>query len=137
MPYSGINWLAIVVAAIVPMVIGAIWYSPMLFAKQWMTLIGKTEEEIKKAGNPASMYGVTFAATLVMAYVLNYFVYYTESNTFLLGMKIGFAAWLGFVATTSLASVTFEFKQRGLYFINVAYNLVCLTIMGGVLAVWK
>jgi hypothetical protein len=138
MPYSSINWLAIVVAALVPMIVGALWYSPALFAKQWMQHIGKTEEEIKKASsNPAAMYGVTFLCALVMSYVLNYFVTYTSSFTFMQGVKIGFATWLGFVATTHLASVTFEFKPRGLYYINMGYNLIAFLLMGGILAVWR
>jgi hypothetical protein len=137
MPYHGINWLAILVAGIVPMIVGALWYSPALFAKQWMAHIGKTEDDIKKNFNPAKTYGVTFIGALIMAYVVNYFVTYTSSTTFLLGMKIGFALWLGLVVTTSYASVTFEFKPKGLYYINMAYNFVCLVLMGGILAVWR
>ncbi len=138
MPYDGINWLAILVAAIVPMALGALWYSPMLFAKQWMKLIGKTEEEIKKASsNPAAMYGVTFIATLVMAYIMDHLIHNNGSATFFEGMRYGFALWLGFVVTTHLASVTFEFKPKGLYYINMAYNLVCFVLMGGILATWR
>ncbi len=137
MPYPEINWPAIIIAAVVPMVVGALWYSPMVFAKKWMALIGKTEEEIKKGANPAAMYGVSFVAALVMAYVMNYFVHHTMSLTFIQGMKIGFALWLGLVVTTNLATVTFEFRPKGLYYMNMAYNLVCMLIMGGILAEWK
>jgi hypothetical protein len=83
------------------------------------------------------LYAVNLAAALVMAYVMNYFVHHTLSVTFMQGMKIGFALWLGLVVTTNLASVTFEFRPKGLYFMNMAYNFVCLLIMGGILAVWK
>ena len=82
MPHSDINWLAILVAAIIPMVVGGLWYSNMLFAKQWMALMGKTEEEIKKDFNPARTYGITFVMCIVMAYVMDYFVHYTMSATF-------------------------------------------------------
>lgn len=108
MPYHGINWLAIIVAAIVPMAIGYFWYSKMLFAKQWLVLMGKTEEEIMKGFNPAKTYGITFVLCIVMAYVMNYFVHYTSSVTFLEGAKIGFALWLGIVITTAYQSVTFQ-----------------------------
>ncbi|MEK7250519.1 MAG: DUF1761 domain-containing protein [Bacteroidota bacterium] len=137
MPHSDINWLAILVAAIIPMVVGGLWYSNMLFAKQWMALMGKTEEEIKKDFNPARTYGITFVMCIVMAYVMDYFVHYTMSATFLQGAKIGFALWLGMAVTTAYQSVTFQGVKQGLYTMNMGYNLVSMLLMGGVLAVWK
>jgi Na+/glutamate symporter len=43
-----VNYLAILVCGVVFMVLGALWYSPILFGKKWMTFIGKSEEEIKE-----------------------------------------------------------------------------------------
>ena len=34
------NYLAIIIAGILNMAIGAAWYSPMLFAKPWMKAMG-------------------------------------------------------------------------------------------------
>jgi len=135
------NLLAVLVAGIIPMVIGGLWYSPFLFAKKWMAIIGKTEEEIKRASNPMKMYGLSFLSSLVMAYVLAHIVIYatayTQSSGFGAGMQTGFWAWLGFVVTTSSATVLFEFRPSGLYLMNAGYNLVCLLLMGGVLAMWR
>lgn len=138
MPHEGINWLAILVAALVPMVVGGLWYSNMLFAKQWMAMVGKTEEEIRAtAANPAAMYGTTFVMCLVMAYVMDYFVYYTKSMTFVQGMKIGGLLCVGVAVTVGYQAVTFEFRKNGLYIMNMAYNLLCMLLMGGILAVWR
>lgn len=138
MPHSGINWLAVVVAAIIPMILGGLWYSNLLFARQWMALVGKTEEEIRKsATNPAMMYGVTFIMCIVLAYVMDYFVHYTASRTFLQGMKIGGMLCVGMVVTTAYQSVTFEFRKTGLYLMSMGYNFLCMILMGGLLAVWR
>lgn len=137
MPHDGINWLAIVVAAIIPMVVGGLWYSNLLFAKQWLALMGKTEQEIKSSFSPAKSYGITFVMCLVMAYVMDYFVHYTLSTTFLQGMKIGFALWVGLAVTTSYQTVIFQGVKQGLYMMNMGYNLVSMLLMGGLLAVWK
>ena len=137
MPYPGINWLAILVAAIVPMVAGMLWYSPMLFANPWMKLIGKTKEEIMASGSPGKAYAISFIGALIMSYVMSYFVHWTDSHTLGQGMKIGFALWLGMVVTSNLGTALFEFRKWGLYLINMGYNFVCMLIMGGVLAVWK
>ena len=45
-----VNLLAVVVCAIVNMVLGALWYSPILFANSWMNLIGKSKEEMSNPG---------------------------------------------------------------------------------------
>jgi hypothetical protein len=32
------NWLAIIIATVVNMVLGSLWFSPVLFQKRWMAL---------------------------------------------------------------------------------------------------
>ncbi len=44
-----LNWLAIVVAALSTFLIGGLWYSPLLFGKQWMSENNFTEDELRKA----------------------------------------------------------------------------------------
>ena len=63
-----INYLAIIVAAIIYYVGGAIWYSPLLFAKSWMAAVGLTEEKMKEAQKQAWKSYVTafFAALLLL-----------------------------------------------------------------------
>jgi hypothetical protein len=134
------NVIAVIVAAVIPMVVGMLWYSPVLFAKKWMALIGKTEEEIKKEG-PGKAYALSFIASIVMAYVMAHLVTYsstfTGSTGIAAGLETGFWSWLGFVVTTNSASVLFEFKPRGLYFINMGYQLVSMLLMGALLGVWR
>ena len=38
----GVNYLAVVVAAVVALVIGFIWYSPPVFGNRWMAYLGTT-----------------------------------------------------------------------------------------------
>jgi hypothetical protein len=134
------NVIAIIVAAFIPMIVGMLWYSPALFARQWMALIGKTEEELKKQ-TPGKAYALTFIASIVMAYVMAHFVAYssafTGSTGIAAGLQTGFWSWLGFVVTTNSASVLFEFKPRGLYFINMGYQFVSMLLMGALLGLWR
>ena len=137
------NLLAVLVAGIIPMFIGALWYSPVAFGSQWMRLIGKTEEEIREAssGKSLQMYGSSFIASLIMAYVLAYIIQVFAdaygAEGIWAGMQSGFWVWLGFVATVSLQTVNFEFRRTGLYLLNICYNLVCLLAMGALLGVWR
>ena len=56
------NYLAIAAATLLGMVLGALWYSPVLFANQWMRCIGKTKETL---GSPTlPMIGSVVACAL-------------------------------------------------------------------------
>ena len=134
-----INYLAVLVSAIVSMVIGALWYSPILFGKLWMRLSGMSENKLKevKAKGMTKSYVIAFIVTLVMSYVLAHFVDYTEATTFALGMQTGFWIWLGFFATTMLGMVLWEGKSVKFYLLNIIHYLVVLLVIGGMLAMWR
>jgi hypothetical protein len=131
MPINQINWLAVIIGGLIPMGVGMLWYSPMLFAKKWMSLVGKTEKEIREQG-VTKAYALSFVTSLIMAFVLEYFVMYTGSFTVSSGIKLGFIIWAGFIATASYSSVLFEGRPNALYMINAGYYLVSLLIMGAV-----
>ncbi len=136
-----INYIAVLVAAILNMVAGAVWYG--IFSKQWMKAAGKSEGDMKKGGPDANKgYLVTFLGALVLAYVLAHFVmyviasgYFTYSDT-MIGLLTGFWAWLGFVATTALANTVFEGRNKNLYYLNQGYNLIAFLVMGALLGAW-
>ena len=132
-----INYLAVLVAAIINMGIGFLWYGP-LFGKVWMQLSGFTKKQIAEAKKKkmGKTYAIAFLSTLLMSYVMAHFVDYAEANTFALGAVAGFWIWLGFVATIMLGTVLWEGKPIKLYLINSLHYLVALILMGGVLAVW-
>ena len=46
-----INWLAVLLAALANMVIGAVWYMPQLFGKEWQKIVGLKDKDMK-AGAP-------------------------------------------------------------------------------------
>ncbi len=130
-----INWLAVLLAAIANMVIGALWYSPALFGKQWTKLMKMSDEDVRQVKKKGMQkeYLVMFIAALVMAYVFAHFIV-------LLGVvsaiELAFWIWLGFIATTSLGSILFEGKSSTLYLINTSYYLVSLIVMGFILTAW-
>ncbi|MBS3080042.1 DUF1761 domain-containing protein [Candidatus Pacearchaeota archaeon] len=133
-----INYLAVLVAAIISMILGALWYSPLLFGNAWMKSAGLTKEFMEKHKKGMSWrYLFAFLGSLLMAYVLAHFVDYTGSTTFLLGMTNGFWIWLGFFVPVLLGSILWEGKKLVFYFINITYHFISLLIMGGILAVWQ
>lgn len=138
-----VNYFAILVAAILSMVLGGIWYGP-LFGKEWTRLMGwnKSDLEKGKADKDAMMksYGLQAVGSLFMAFVLSHALVF--ASTYLgtsgvsAGIQTGFWNWLGFVAPVTLTSVLWEGKPWKLWFINNTYNLVALMAMGILLALW-
>jgi hypothetical protein len=140
MQILGIQILPVVVAAIVCMILGFLWYSPLLFAKPWMVLMGydpndkaRLDEMRKGAGKT---YVLAFIASLISAFVLAKIIDVTSVSTALYGMKVAFAVWLGFVTTVQLTGALFSRQPTKLYLINTGYQLVCYLAMGAILAVW-
>ncbi|RPI15910.1 MAG: DUF1761 domain-containing protein [Ignavibacteriae bacterium] len=136
MPEPSINLLAVLLAAIINMVLGMLWYSPFMFGKLWMTSIGKTDEELKN-NSPGPLYMINTIASLVMAYVLAHFVNYLQATNVVQGAQVGFWIWIGFIVTALIPVYLFEMRPKRLYFIYIGYQLVSLVIMGIILAIWK
>lgn len=134
-----INVLAVLVAAIVSMVIGSLWYSPLLFGNIWMRLSGITISDVDKAKQRGmgKTYVIGFIGSLVMSYVLAHSIAFAGGVTFAHGMAGGFWNWLGFIVPVILGSVLWENRPVGLFFINIGYYLVALVLMGGILALWR
>jgi hypothetical protein len=134
------NLVALLVAGILPMVIGSVWYGPV-FGKMWMKLVGKTEEELRESLSPIKMYVVPFIASLVMAFVLAHILEALsdayEATGLLAGAQTGFWVWLGFVLTVGYQAVAYEDKKLRLFGLNMAYNLLSLVAMGALLGVWR
>lgn len=129
-----LNFVTVLIAAVASMVVGSLWYSPVLFAKQWVKLVKLSENEMK-AGMVRSMI-IASVLALVEAYVLAYFVKYSGATTAAGGMLTGFWAWLGFVATTVGVQGVFENRPNQLTMINLGHHLVNLLVMGAILAMW-
>ena len=133
-----VNYLAVLVSAIISMIIGFLWYGP-LFGKQWMALMGFKVKDMEKAKEKGMMtsYLAAFIGALLMAFVLAHVIVAFEATTILEGIQGGFWVWLGFIVTTMLGSVLWEGKSIKLFWLNSIHSLVVLAITGAILAVWR
>ena len=133
-----VNNLAVLVSGVVIFVIGGLWYSPVLFAKRWVALVGKTEEELKaNAGSMPVSYLIVFLCGLVTAWVMALVVGNFAPSSALDGALIGALCWVGFAGATSYATVLFAGKPKTLWFIDSGFNLVSFMVAGTILAAWR
>lgn len=136
-----INYIGVLLAAVVAMALGFLWYSPMVLGKPWMKGKGFTKEKLEKAKKEmGKWYAVSFVASLITAYVLAHvmalsanFFNYPMLQT---GLTSAFWMWLGFVMTVQLTGTIFGDKNFKLFAIDTGYQLVALLGMGVVLGLF-
>ena len=130
-----INWLAVNVAAIIRLAVGAVWYSPAAFGPAWQKTVGVTQEQVTRA-MPRAI-AVDAAGSLIMAFILLHAVVYAGANTLWLGAAVGALNWLGFIAVVMIATSVYEQRPLRSAWITAGFNLVALVLMGALLAVWR
>lgn len=163
------NWLAVAVAALVPMAIGALWYSPLLFEKAWMKASGVTREMVN-GGNMLLIMGLSLVFSFLLASSLQYSVvhqyhlysliatspdnmdpnsaamqdvaaflakYGDNFRTFKHGALHGALTGLFLVGPILAIIALFERKSWRYILLNVAYWVIALSIMGGIICAWR
>lgn len=141
MHMHSLNWLAILVAAISTMILGFLWYSPLLFAKAWTREMGYDPndkakmDEMKKSAGPA--YAGSLVASFVSAFTLALILHGMRAESLHFGIMASFHIWLGFVATVQFTGALFAKQSMKLFAINTGYQLVCYLVMGAILVLWK
>lgn len=156
------NILAIIVAAIVPLVLGFLWYNPALFGNVWMRESGMTEEKMKSS-NMAVIFGVSLLLSLLLSFFTQFLVihqigalgmvgadleaakpsfdafmadYGTNHRSFGHGALHGAMAGIFFVLPIMGTNGLFERKSWKHILINAGYWTLALTIMGSILCGW-
>lgn len=136
MTFAGVNYLAVLIAAVASWLAGAVWY--MAFAKPWMTAIGKTPEEMedcKKKPGSFLPFVYAFVAAAILAWVLAGLLAHLGSGqvTVRNGVVSGLFCWLGFVFTTMLVNNSFGMRSPMLLLIDGGYWLLVLVLSGAII----
>lgn len=132
MAFTDVNWLAVLVATVINMFVGYLWYGP-LFGKQWLQMIGKTMDEIE---SDPTMYMFTGLAALVSSYVLALLVGVSGASGWTSGALMGVVVWIGIGATGTLVYTTFQGPPKSVWLLHGLYQLVVFAINGALFAVW-
>ncbi|MBK8503876.1 MAG: DUF1761 domain-containing protein [Saprospiraceae bacterium] len=130
-----INHWAVLTSAAFNLVLGAIWYSPLLFFKSWKRENNLTDEDLKKVNAPV-VYGTTFLLSLLMSYNLAFFLGDDKTDT-TWGITAGFLAGFGWAAAIFAVIALFEQKSWRYILINGGYIVVYFTTIGFILGAWR
>jgi hypothetical protein len=121
-----VDWAAVSIAAILNMILGFVWYSKWLFAELACVKKGFV-------GNQMISFLLGLLNSFVIAFFLAFFEGYLDVTTVSDGMFVGFALWLGFVATTQIAPVILQNRPFKLFLIDTSYKLLSLLVMSGII----
>lgn len=137
MQLVNVDYLWIFIAAVSQMILGSLWYSPILFGRQWMKLVGVNEKEIKQvSADMKKLYMASIIVSIVSAYVMAVFIQNLGIVTATGGAQLGFWVWLGFIGTSSAQGFIFSPKKKSwsLYVLENGYMLIGFMIMGAIIA---
>ena len=104
---SAINWIAVIVGAAIYFALGAIWYSPILFARPWQAAIGWDDSRPQPQTNPltyvvpALLYLIAGIATALLAAA-------TATDTLAEGVVLGLITGVGFALPMVGVEATFD-----------------------------
>jgi len=129
--FAGVNWLAVIVAAVAGIIVGFIWYAPQVFGRRWARASGI---ELPQPGQvqPMTYIGGVITAA-VTAYILAVLIGAVGATTLVDGVIVAVVVWVGFVATWLASGVFFERRSTEWWAINAGQAIVSLAIMGAII----
>lgn len=128
------NHGSLLACAVLLWLLGALWYSPLLFARPWAAIVGRQMGEKPKGvahGMIASFFG-----DILLAFVLAHIILWSGAATFATGAFVGLIAWIGFVVAPLYPQRIYEGRPFAYFAINAGYWLIGFVLAGGILASW-
>jgi len=132
----GINYLAVIVAAVAAFVVSTVWY--IVFGKEMMKLQGVKPDAMTDMDKPQPWkILVEIVRSLVVAYVLARFVVLLGVVEWMGAVQLGVWVWIGFPITLLVGSVIWENIPWKLAAIHAGDWLVKILFIVVILGVWR
>ncbi len=125
-----VNYSLILLATLAQFILGALWYSPLMFGKWWMEIMecnkmSKAEmQKMQKEMMP--FYGLQFLLTLfttvsfanLLPYISGFSIYH-----------VAFWIWIGFIAPVQIASVVWANTKKK-YWLKQIFVMLGMQLVG-------
>ena len=136
---GGLNWLAVIVAAVVYFVIGAAWFAPAVFGRPWMAAIGFDESRPRPEMNPMTYAGPALVY-LIASIATGLLAAATGTDTLGEGAILGLVVGVGYALVVTATDAVFDPnkpKPWNWFAISGAYHVVSLIIVGMIIGAWQ
>ena len=136
--FDYINWISVLVATAAYFLLGALWYSKILFAPKWISYL---KIDVKDPNATKGM-GLLFGGSFVLMFLQCLAIAILASKMevvggWLSGLKIGAFTGGCFCAATIGVNYLYEKKPLGLFLINAGYAIVGNIIAGVIICYWN
>ena len=136
--FGNLNFIFIIVATIVGMGVGAIWYSPFVFGPLWIKSKGWTKEDVMAHRNSPMLPQMsimtlgTFVTALMLAALFNSLVVTGISGI----LFVGLCVWLGFAVPVKLGDYLFGGDSFTFFLLSIGHQFVVTMIMSAIVGIF-
>ncbi len=128
--------LPLIASTVVSMIIGMLWFSPLLFATAWMKHTGVSKQKMKKGPSPSAIV-VTMLSGFLMALAISSLFHLLAITDVASALGLIVTVWLGFYAFPLLNHHMYDGRSKELFFIYAGYNLVNVVVTSMILLAWR
>lgn len=128
-----INYNAVLLAAVINMAIGALWYSDFMFGNIWRGAVGLSKDDM---AGPVRTMALTALMSLLLAFFMAVVLQWVGAPAngetgWQTGLTIGVGLWLGFAVPVLFIHLMFHQARKRLYAITLGNLLIAFAAMGG------
>ena len=136
---NSLNFWPVLIASVIGFGISSLWYSPILFGKEWLALLEITDADMREMRERGvwRSYLSQLVAMLVTFSVLAFAVLSLNITNGSDGAFLGFLAWLGFMVPVSLSGWLWKKESFKLILIESIGYLLILVVGGAIIGAWR
>lgn len=128
-----IHWIAVIVAALVSMALGAIWYTEGLFGKRWIKAAGITKKQAEANSTKPMIYAALrafFMALIMYIFIFVFDAFHSDRSWLANALLTSILAGFGFTWTAMKMHDLFEIRSKDIMMINIGFEVVDFLLVG-------
>jgi hypothetical protein len=133
--FAKVNIWGVILAGFSYLIVGALWYSPLLFGKEWTKLNGFTDEDFKTNKPMWMITGLSFLSAVVASFVISMVLGPNPNAIF--GAIIGACIAFFWITMSKLTNVLFENQPVRLFLLHAGFDIVSFMVMGAIVGYWR
>ena len=126
--WENVDYWAVLVAAIVPFVVGFLWYAPNMFGKTWQKEANISDKQMNDMDAMPVIMGGSLVVNLFTSFFMGLLMEGTEG--FIDGLLFGAVLGLAFSAAALAQTYLYERRSMLLFALNAGNMVVSLAAMG-------